>query len=75
MDAIIKFFTGIGDAISAAFDWFLSFLSDCVYLVSLTGRFLVQIPILFSWLPSELLSILVLIFTIVVLYKILGREG
>lgn len=75
MDAIIKFFTGIADAVTAAFDFLFSFIADLVYLVQLTGKFLVQIPLYFSWLPGELLALVILIFTIVVLYKVLGREG
>lgn len=75
VDAIIKFFTGIADAIAAGFGFLFSLIGDLVYLVQLTGKFLFQIPLYFSWLPGELLAMLVLIFTIVVLYKVLGREG
>lgn len=75
MDAIINFLKGIGDGIVAVFDFFIGFLADLVYLVQLTAKFLAQIPLYFSWLPSEMLALIGLIFAIVVLYKILGREG
>lgn len=75
MDAILQFFGGIADAVGAAFDFLVGLISDLVYLVQLTGKFLAQIPVYFSWLPAELLTLIVLIFTIVVLYKVLGREG
>lgn len=75
MDAIIQFFQGIGTAITSLFDFLFSMVSDLVYLIGLTGKFLAQIPKYFSWLPPQLLSILVSIFAIVVLYKIFGREG
>lgn len=75
MDAIISFFTGIADAVTALFEFLFSLIADLVYLVQLTGKFLLQIPSYFAWLPGELLALIILIFTIVVLYKVLGREG
>lgn len=75
MQEILNFFKGIGDAIVAAFDFLISFFGDLVYIVQLTGKFLLQIPSYFSWLPGELLAILGIIFAIVVIYKIMGREG
>lgn len=75
MDAIIRFFEGIGDAVISVFEFFISFLSDLVYIVRLTGKFLAQIPSYFSWLPPGVLALIVTIFGIVVLYKVLGREG
>lgn len=75
MDAILNFFSGIADAVSSLFDFVFGIVSDLVYLVGLTGKFLSQIPAYFSWLPSQLVTLLVTIFAIVVLYKILGREG
>lgn len=75
MGAIVDFFTGIADAVAGVIDWFAGFLADAVYLVQLTGKFLAQIPSYFSWMPPEMVSMIVTIFGIVVLYKILGREG
>lgn len=75
MDALLQFFQGIGTAITSIFDFIFSMVSDLVYLVGLTGKFLAHIPSYFSWLPPQLLTLLVSIFSIVVLYKIFGREG
>lgn len=75
VNAIIEFFTGIADAVSAAFSFLFGLIADIVYLVQLTGKFLAQLPLYFSWIPGELLALIMLIFTIVVLYKVLGREG
>lgn len=75
MDAVISFFVGIGEAIVSIFDFIVSLFSDIVYLVQLTGKFLLEIPNYFSWLPSSYLSMITILFSIVVLYKILGREG
>lgn len=75
MDAIVDFLSGIGDAVISLFSVGLSFVGDIVYLVGLTGSFLVQIPSYFSWLPAPVVALLTTIFVVVVLYKILGREG
>lgn len=75
MDAIINFLKGIGAGIVAAFDFIISFFQDVIYIIQLTGRFLAQIPSYFAWLPPQLLGLLVVLFSIVVIYKIMGREG
>lgn len=75
MDSIISFFEGIGKAIVAAFDFVVSFFGDLIYVIQLTGKVLAQIPSFFSWMPAEIVTLLVVLFGIVVIYKILGREG
>ena len=75
MDALLQFFKGIGNAITSVIDFVIGFFQDLVYLIQLTGRFLAQIPNYFSWLPSVVTTMLIVLFSIVVVYKILGREG
>lgn len=75
MDTIINFFSTLGEIINTIIGFVVSFFQDVVYVITLTGKFLGQIPSLFSWVPAEMLVILVSIFSIVVIYKILGREG
>lgn len=75
MQSIVNFFTGIADAVTSVFDWFISFLQDIVYMVVMTGKVLASIPSYFSWLPDELIVLIATLFAFVVLYKILGREG
>lgn len=75
MSALVSFFKGIGEAIVAAFDFLISFISDIVYMIQLTGKFLAQIPSYFSWMPTQISALLLVLFSIVVIYKILGREG
>lgn len=75
MSAILEFLKGIGSAIVAVFEFIIGLVQDIVYLVQLTGSMLAQLPKLLSWLPAPVTAILLSIFTIVVLYKILGREG
>lgn len=75
MQAIADFLSGIGDAILAVVDFVIGFFSDLIFMIQMLGNIMVSIPGYFSWLPGEIVSSLVLIFTLVVLYKILGREG
>lgn len=75
MDAIIGFFKGIGAAIGAVIDFVIGLFQDLVYMVQLLGQFVVNIPGYFAWLPAGVVAVIVTIFAIVVIYKILGREG
>lgn len=75
MDAIVSFFTGLGNAIVSIFDFVVSFFSDLIYVIQLLGRVVLSIPGYFSWLPSGISTLLITLFAIVVIYKILGREG
>lgn len=75
MDAIISFFQGIGNAIVAVFDFVVSFFSDLVYLIQLLGSALANMPGFLNWLPPEMVTLLLVLVSIVVIYKILGREG
>lgn len=75
MGAILDLLRSIGDAILTAFDFLKSFFDNTVYVIGLTGEFVSQIPSYFSWLPAPVLSLIVTSFGVVVVYKILGREG
>lgn len=75
MQAVVDFLSGIGDAFLAVIDFVIGFFSDLIFMIQMLGSIMVSIPGYFSWLPGEIVSPLLLIFTLVVLYKILGREG
>lgn len=75
MDAIISFFKGIGNAIVTAFDFIISLFEDLVYIIQLLAKVVISLPSYFSWIPAELVAILLTLFAIVVIYKIMGREG
>lgn len=75
MQAIYNFFNSIIDALVFLVRIISDFLKDISYLVQITGSIVRELPTFFSFLPSSLLAVLTLIFSIVVIYKILGREG
>lgn len=75
MKALVEFFKGIAEGVTAAIDFLAGLIADLVYMVQLLGQFILQIPSYLSWLPSAVVSIFLTIFSIVVIYKIIGREG
>lgn len=75
MDALLEFFRGIGTAITSIFDFVIGLFQDLIYMIKLLGQVVFNIPSYFSWLPAGVLSLIVVVIGIVVIYKILGREG
>ena len=75
MDALLDFCKSFGDAVIAVFDFVIGFFQDLLYIIELTGSTLAKVPDYFSWLPSEVVSLIIVLISIVVIYKILGREG
>ena len=75
LSTIKQFFTGFADIVTAVVDFFIGFVQDIVFVVKLTGSFVAKIPYFFSWLPAPALAIIVTLFGVVVIYKVLGREG
>ena len=75
MQAIIDFFNTIGSVISTVINFVVKMFSDLVMMLQLLAKFIVNIPNYFGWLPSAVVAVIVSIFSIVVIYKILGREG
>ena len=74
MKAIIEDLKGIAEAVTAAIDFLFGIIEDLVYMVRLLGQFILDIPNYLQWLPSVITNIFIAIFSIVVIYKILGRE-
>lgn len=75
MQVIIDFFAGFGNAITSVFEWFAGFIEDTVYFVQLLGEAVAKIPSYFSWLPSEALVALGVLVGVIVICRVLGREG
>ena len=75
MQAIIDFFNTVGNVISTVINFVVKMFSDLVMMLQLLAKFIVNIPSYFGWLPTSVVAVIVTIFSIVVIYKILGREG
>lgn len=75
MGAILDFLIGLGDIIGAIFNFLFGIIKDLLYVVGLLGALIIRIPDMIGWLPSACISLVVMTFGIVMIYKILGREG
>lgn len=61
--------------IIAIVNYFIGLLEDIAYMINLTSSVVSDIPFYFTWLPGTVSAVLVTIFAIVVIYKVIGREG
>lgn len=75
MQAILDFFVNLWELVQWVFQWFLGLLEDLAYIHRITWNFLLNIQEYFSFLPSPYITILIALFSIVVVYKVMGREG
>lgn len=75
MDALLKFFEGIGNSIVSVIDFVIGLFEDLIFMIKLLGQVVLNIPSYFSWLPGEVLALIVIAIGVVVIYKVLGREG
>lgn len=75
MQALLDFFSTLGSIITGLVNFVISIIKDIVFVVEVTASVMLRIPQYFAWLPSALLSTLTVVFSVVVIYKIVGREG
>lgn len=75
MDALISFFTGIGDVIVSGFNFILSFVEDLVWIVQTLFWAIAQANLMLLWLPTKIMALVAVLLSVVMLYKIMGREG
>lgn len=75
LETIKNFFLSFSNIVSSLVDFVVGFIEDIVYVVKLCASFVAKIPLLFSWLPAPALAIIIIIFSVVVIYKVMGREG
>lgn len=75
MQEILNFFTWLQETLTSVIEFLIDFVEGLISIISLTATFVVMVPSYLSWLPSQVLSIIVVAFGIVVIYKISGREG
>lgn len=74
MSTLIQFISGIGDAILSAFEFLSSLVKDTLYVAQLCAQAVLSIPDYFSFFPSEVLVPVMALFTLAVVYLILGRQ-
>lgn len=74
LETIKDFIVGIGDMINTAWDFLIGIFEDIAYLIKLLYTFLADIPSYFSWLPVEVVAVIVTIFGVVVVLRVIGRD-
>lgn len=74
LTTIKEFLNSIANMFLSLWDFVIDFFEDIAYVVKLVTSFVVGIPDYFSWLPVEILSLIVAIFGVAIIYKVLGRE-
>lgn len=75
LDGIFKAIQTIVQFIEGLWTFFTQFFEDVVNLVTMLKDWLLALPDLLGFLPSSLVLLVMTGFGIVVLYKVLGREG
>lgn len=75
LESIKEFFLSFGNILKSLVDFVIGLIEDIVSVVKLVGTFVLKIPDFFSWLPAQVIALIVAAFSVVVIYKILGREG
>lgn len=75
MQAIIDFLAMIGEIIVSLIEFLISLIGDLLYVIGLLGQLAPSIPAMLGWLPGPVVSIIVTAVAIVIIYKIMGREG
>mgnify|MGYP003308653132 CR=1 FL=1 len=75
MQVIIDFICGMAEAIITVFSYLLETVVGLANVIKMLLYFVPKIPRYFRWMPAECLSLVTAIFGVVVIYKIIGREG
>ena len=75
LETIKNILFSIGDFFAGIYDFIVGFVADIISVVEYCTSAVAQIPKFFEWLDPALVAIVLSAFAIVVIYKILGREG
>lgn len=70
-----QFFSEISGTVSAFGRFVVSLYEDTIQFVKLLAKIPVILVSIFDWMPPALWASLYILFSVVILYKILGREG
>lgn len=75
MQDILDALYSIADALFSVLEVIGDFINDLVWTVELLGKAILNVPNYISWLPKPLIAIVMGCFSVVIIYKVLGREG
>lgn len=75
MQGILNWLAGLGNLILSLVNFVFGMIADLLYVISLLANLVIRLPDILGWIPSACLTLVVTTFSIVVIYKVLGREG
>lgn len=63
------------DVLLALVQFIVKLVGDLVMVITLLGQSILRLPLVLGFLPSVCVSIVMATFSIVIIYKVIGREG
>lgn len=75
LSSIFEILKSIGNFFVTIFDFVFGLVKDLAYVVQLLSVTVTQLPSYLAWLPSTFVATIVGVFSIVIIYKVVGREG
>lgn len=74
MQALLNIFTKLFDIIRTIVHFIVQFFQDLVYIIKTLGQFIIKAPLLFGFLPPAVLAIFLVGISVIVIYKVVGRD-
>jgi len=75
LQQILNVVKSIGDLVVGLVKFIPKLLTDFIMVIDLVVGAVAQLPTMFVVFPSVISALLISVFGVVVVYKILGREG
>lgn len=69
-DAIKGFF----EFVISIFQFILNLIKDLVFVVKLVGEAVLKLPSMLGFLPTSIISLVMVCISVVVIYKVVGRD-
>ena len=73
MQAIIDLLKSLVNGIVGLIHFIEKMIADLIYFIDLLGELLPALPSFLTWLPPVAVSVLLTVFSIVVVLRVLGR--
>lgn len=75
MGEIINFFKTLIDILVAVIRFVVQLVADLGNVVQLLTQTVANLPMVLGFFPASCIGLLLAIFSVVIIYKVLGREG
>jgi len=74
LQGIFDLLKSIGEFFSNIVNFVIRLVQDLIYVVELMGQVIIKIPDYIGFLPSAVISVFLVALTVIVVYKIIGRD-